>query len=238
MSVHPQNLVFKPGDVPPRISRARRIGVLALQGDFLEHKNMLRRLGVAVREVRRSEQLAELDGLIMPGGESTTVGKMATQFGLMDPLHEFVEQGKPVWGTCAGLIFLAKEVGQTPSGGHVVPPRLAAMDITVDRNAFGRQLDSFEADLAVPALAELSVDQFNGSNNANPPFRAVFIRAPAIESVGEGVTVLARLDDPPTIVAVHQANLLGTVFHPELTGDDRFHRYFLRMVEQAVSVGF
>lgn len=231
MSVHPHNLVLRANSQPGAAGGpARRIGVLALQGDFLEHKHMLHRLGAEALEVRRPAQLQGLDGLIIPGGESTTIGKLAAQFGLMEPLRAFVAAGRPVWGTCAGLIFLARDVGRTPSGGHVVPPRLAVMDIKVDRNAFGRQVDSFEADLDVSALGE-----GGAGPNESPPFRAVFIRAPAIEAVGQGVTVLARLDEPAAIVAVRQAGLLGTAFHPELTGDDRFHRYFLGMVEEVRS---
>jgi 5'-phosphate synthase pdxT subunit len=199
------------------------IGVLALQGAFLEHANMLRRLGAAPVEVRLPADLAGLDGLIIPGGESTTIGKLATQFKLMEPLREFIVRGQPVWGTCAGLIFLAKEIGGTSNGGHVVPTRLAVMDITVDRNAFGRQIDSFEADLQL---------EFS---DANTPFRAVFIRAPRIIAVADKVSVLARLTDG-TIVAARQENLLVTAFHPELTDDLRFHKLFLEMVERNTSV--
>ncbi len=198
----------------------RRIGVLALQGAFLEHANMLRKLGATPVEVRLPEDLADLSGLIIPGGESTTIGKLATQFGLLQPLRQFIEAGKTVWGTCAGLIFLAKDIGETGSGGHVVPPRLPLMDITVNRNAFGRQVDSFEADLQLTFAP------------ADVPFRAVFIRAPRIESCGDKVEVLAKLDNG-AIVAARQDNLLVTAFHPELTDDPRFHQYFLAMVEQA-----
>ncbi|RMF05844.1 MAG: pyridoxal 5'-phosphate synthase glutaminase subunit PdxT [Chloroflexi bacterium] len=196
------------------------VGVLALQGAFLEHANMLRRVGAAPIEVRLPADLTGLDGLIIPGGESTTIGKLAVQYGLVEPLHAFVTGGKPVWGTCAGLIFLAKDIGPTPSGGHVIPRRLAVMDIKVDRNAFGRQVDSFEADLR-PTFAA-----------AGAPFRAVFIRAPKIETVGPGVAVLATLNDG-TVVAARQGNLLVTSFHPELTNDVRFHRYFLEMIQSA-----
>lgn len=197
-----------------------KIGVLALQGAFLEHANMLRKLGAIPVEVRLPEDLVDLDGLIIPGGESTTIGKLATQFGLLEPLHQFIDAGKTVWGTCAGLIFLAKDIGETGSGGHVVPPRLPLIDITVNRNAFGRQVDSFEADLQLTFAA------------AGVPFRAVFIRAPRIESSGDRVKILATLADG-TIVAARQDNLLVTAFHPELTDDPRFHQYFLAMVEQA-----
>ncbi len=220
MKVSPQNLTLEP-DNAPQATAPLKIGVLALQGAFLEHANMLRKLGATPVEVRLPHHLDGLDGLIIPGGESTTIGKLAHQFGLMPPLHAFIEQGRAVWGTCAGLIFLAKEVGATGSGGHVVPPRLAVMDVTVDRNAFGRQVDSFEADLSLPfAPADA------------PPFRAVFIRAPKIEAVGSGVEVLATLDNG-AIVAARQGNLLVTAFHPELTNDNRFHQLFLQMITAA-----
>ncbi|RME71383.1 MAG: pyridoxal 5'-phosphate synthase glutaminase subunit PdxT [Chloroflexi bacterium] len=195
-----------------------KIGILALQGAFLEHANMLRRLGAAPAEVRLPGDLDSLDGLIIPGGESTTIGKLAEEFGLLEPMRQFISAGKSVWGTCAGLIFLARDIGATGSGGHVTPPRLPVIDITVNRNAFGRQVDSFEADI-YPAFAP-----------DGPPFRAVFIRAPRIQSVGEGVQVLARLEDG-TIVAARQGQIMVTAFHPELTDDPRFHEYFLSLVK-------
>ena len=185
-----------------------RIGILALQGAFFEHEQMLRSLGVETIKVRLPEHLDGLDGLIMPGGESTTIGKLATEFGLLAPLREFAAV-RATWGTCAGLIFLAREVGRAQ-------PLLGLMDVTVERNAFGRQVDSFETDLAVPTLGER-------------PFPAVFIRAPSIKRAGPDVEVLARLGDG-CIVAARQGHLLATAFHPELTGDDRFHRLFLEMV--------
>lgn len=226
MSVHPENLAQDKAAAPKQSASGKLAGILALQGDYIEHANMLRRLGATVCEVRSAEQLEDLDALIIPGGESTTIGKLAAQFNLIEPLRQFVQQGKPTWGTCAGLIFLAKRLGNTPSGGHIVPQRLAVMDITVNRNAFGRQIDSFEADLNVPALDEPA----RADGRKSPlPFRAVFIRAPYIESISDDVRVIARLEDPPAIVAVRQGNLLGTAFHPELTDDDRFHRYFLDM---------
>ncbi len=192
-----------------------KIGVLALQGDFIEHIHILQSLGVDAVQVRKPEQLADLDGLIIPGGESTTFGKLAAEFGLIEPLRAFCNAGKPVWGTCAGMIFLAKDVGRNQ-------PVLGLMDVKVKRNAFGRQVESFEQDLDVPALA--------GIDNGTPrPFHAIFIRAPLLESVGKGVEVLAKLDDG-TIVAARQGNLLATSFHPELTQDTRFHRYFLQLV--------
>jgi 5'-phosphate synthase pdxT subunit len=194
-----------------------RIGVLALQGDFAEHINMLARLGAETREVRLPEHLEGLDGLIIPGGESTTIGKLAVDFGLLEPLKKF-SKAKPVWGTCAGAIFLSKDATRAKNG----QPLLGVMEITIQRNAFGRQVDSFETDLDVPALSAVSED--------NPPYRAVFIRAPLIEAVNEKkVEVLATVDDG-IIVAARQGQLLATSFHPELTEDDRFHRYFLSMV--------
>ena len=189
------------------------IGVLALQGDFVEHIAMLRRIGVETREVRLPEQLEDLDGLIIPGGESTTIGKLANDFGMLEPLRRFGEQ-KAIWGTCAGAIFLSKDV-------HRQQPLLGLMDIKVERNAFGRQVASFEVDLDVAALRQITP---NGG-----PYHAVFIRAPLIESVSGDAQILARLDDG-RIVAAQQGRLLATSFHPELTRDDRFHRYFLHLV--------
>ncbi|MCC7165545.1 MAG: pyridoxal 5'-phosphate synthase glutaminase subunit PdxT [Anaerolineae bacterium] len=187
-----------------------KIGVLALQGAFREHVEMLRGMNVDAIEVRLPEQLIEVEGLIIPGGESTTIGKIATQYGLIEPIREMVAQGKPVWGTCAGMIVLAKDVGMRQ-------PLVGVMDVTVKRNAFGRQVDSFETDLNIPAI-----------QNGDPaPFHAIFIRAPFIESVGEGVQVLAQLENG-TIVAARQGNLLVTSFHPELTRDARFHEFFLK----------
>ncbi|MCB0212649.1 MAG: pyridoxal 5'-phosphate synthase glutaminase subunit PdxT [Anaerolineae bacterium] len=218
--IAPQNLTLRQGDTPA-FSSSLKIGVLALQGAFLEHANMVRRLGATPVEVRLPRDLTDLDGLIIPGGESTTIGKLASQFGLLDPLHQFIDDGRAVWGTCAGLIFLAKDIGATGTGGHVVPPRLEVMDVKVNRNAFGRQVASFEADLNLTFVDDV-------------PFHAIFIRAPKIEAVGDGVDVLATLDDG-TIVAARQGNLLGTSFHPELTDDLRFHHYFLTMAQQKPS---
>jgi 5'-phosphate synthase pdxT subunit len=188
-----------------------KIGVLALQGDFAEHQVMLEKLGVEVVQVRLADQLRDLNGLIIPGGESTTIGKLATDFGLMEPLRQFGQQ-HAIWGTCAGAIFLSKDARRKQ-------PLLGLMDITVERNAFGRQVDSFEIDMSIPALKSAGTDV---------PYHAVFIRAPLIESVGEGVEILAALEDG-RIVAARQGHLLATSFHPELTSDDRFHRYFLEM---------
>ena len=187
-----------------------KIGVLALQGAFIEHIKALRSLDVEGVEVRKLEQLRNLDGLIIPGGESTTFGKLAVEYGLIEPMRALCDAGKPVWGTCAGMIFLAKEVGRAQ-------PLLGVMDVQVKRNAFGRQVDSFEIDLDIPAL------------EPRAPFHAIFIRAPLIASVGNDVEVLAKLDDG-TIVAARQGNLLATSFHPELTNDTRFHKYFLARV--------
>lgn len=193
------------------------IGVLALQGDFREHVEVLRRLGVEAREVRQPRDLEGVEGLIIPGGESTTIGRLAVKYDLVDPIRDLIAAGHPVWGTCAGLIFLARDIGGYEQ------PLLGVLDVVVERNAFGRQVDSFEIDLEIPDLAEVSTPE-----EAHRPFRAVFIRAPVVKAVGPGVKVLARLPDE-TIVAVRQENILGTAFHPELTDDTRFHRYFLRM---------
>jgi 5'-phosphate synthase pdxT subunit len=191
----------------------KQIGVLALQGDFAEHLQVLNRLGASGQEVRLPEHLEGLDGLIIPGGESTTIGKLAVEYSLMVPLRDFAHK-KPVWGTCAGAIFLSKDA-------HRPQPLLGLMDITVERNAFGRQVASFETDIPVPALQAVSED--------NPPYHAVFIRAPLIESVNGNAQCLAALPDG-RIVAAQQGNWLATSFHPELTPDDRFHRYFLHLI--------
>lgn len=195
------------------------VGVLALQGAFIEHILMLRSLGARAVEVRLPQQLENLDGLIIPGGESTTVGKLAQAYGLIEPIKQMAEGGRAIWGTCAGLIFLARRVEGMDQ------PLLGLMDVAVVRNAFGRQVDSFEASISAPALDEVATPQERGV-----PFPAVFIRAPLIEAVGEGVTVLCRLSDGG-IVAARQGSLLATAFHPELASDTRFHRYFLAMIE-------
>lgn len=183
-----------------------------MQGSFIEHQHMLERLGAETRQVRLPEQLDDLDGLIIPGGESTTMGKLAVHYGLMEPLRQFGRR-KAIWGTCAGAIFLSRDVRRDQ-------PLLELMDITVQRNAFGRQVDSFEIDLDLAPLAL--------SDNGNKPFRAVFIRAPLIEKVeGEARTLLALPEGG--IVAARQGRLLATSFHPEVTDDDRIHRYFLEM---------
>jgi 5'-phosphate synthase pdxT subunit len=189
-----------------------KIGVLALQGDFAEHAAALRRLGVEAVEVRLPAQLDGLDGLIIPGGESTTIGKLALDFGLMEPLISFGET-HALWGTCAGAILLSKDARRHQ-------PLLGLMDITVERNAFGRQVDSFEADL--------EVEPFQRANGHSAPYHAVFIRAPIIESVSGPARVLAKLPDG-RIVAAQQGKLLATSVHPELTNDTRFHEYFLSL---------
>ncbi len=191
-----------------------KIGVLALQGDFAEHIVMLKRLKVEAVEVRLPEHLKGLDALILPGGESTTIGKLADDFGLMEPLREFGKH-HAIWGTCAGAIFLSKDVRRDQ-------PLLGLMDITVARNAFGRQVDSFEADLDIPELKQ--------ATGTREPYHAVFIRAPIIESVQDGVKILSALPDQ-RIVAAQQGHLLATSFHPELTGDARFHEYFLSLAD-------
>ena len=195
-----------PSAVGDRLARA---GVLGLQGDFREHLETFQRLGSDAVDVRRPEQLDDVDALVIPGGESTTIGKLALLYGFIPKLKSRVAEGMAVWGTCAGAIFIARDV---PGHPH---PLAELMDITVRRNAFGRQLDSFEADLEVPALGR-------------DPFHAVFIRAPLIESVGSDVEVLSQLDDG-RIVAARQDHLLATSFHPELTHDGRFHDYFLKL---------
>ena len=191
-----------------------KIGVLALQGDFSEHIAMLKELNVETSEVRLPEHLKGLDGLIIPGGESTTIGKLAVAYNLMEPLKLF-GQRHAVWGTCAGAIFLSKDVSRDQ-------PLLGLMDIKVQRNAFGRQIDSFETDLDVPELKQATGTKEN--------YHAVFIRAPIIESVEGDAKVLASVSDG-RIVAAQQGHLLATSFHPELTNDTRFHEYFLSLAD-------
>ncbi|HKP07147.1 MAG TPA: pyridoxal 5'-phosphate synthase glutaminase subunit PdxT [Microbacterium sp.] len=193
-----------------------RVGVLALQGDVREHVRVLTDLGAEVTKVRRPEELAQVDGLVLPGGESSVIDKLSRAFGMLEPLRAAIAAGLPVYGTCAGLILLADRItdgieGQQTFGG---------LDVTVRRNAFGSQVDSFEVDLDIPALGA-------------PPVHAVFIRAPLVEQSGEGVEPLATLDDG-RVVAVRQGSLLGTSFHPEVTGEHRFHALFLDMVRERV----
>ena len=189
-----------------------KIGVLAVQGAFVEHVRVLDVIGVEPVEVRLPEQLAGLSGLILPGGESTTMRHLIERWGLRGPIMELAEAGTPIFGTCAGMIVLADQI----VGGE--PPILPLLDVSVERNAFGRQLDSFEAELPVPILGDT-------------PVHAVFIRAPVIERVGPGVGVLARLDDG-RVVAVRQGNVIATAFHPELAGETRFHRLVATMAAE------
>lgn len=191
------------------------IGVLALQGDFREHIAVLSHLDVGGIPVKRADQLDDLDGLIIPGGESSVIDKLSRLFGLAEPLTSAIRSGLPVYGTCAGLIMLADTIADAIDGQQ----SLGGFDLVVRRNAFGSQVDSFETELEVPVLGE-------------PPVRAVFIRAPVVESIGLGVQILASLGDG-RVVAVEQDNLLGTSFHPEITGETRFHEYFLAKVSAA-----
>ena len=199
------------------LAASPRIGVLALQGDFEEHITVLTALGVEAFEVRTLAQLERAQGLIIPGGESTTIARLLLIFELMEPLRERIREGLPVWGTCAGAILLASEAPELDR------PPIGVMDITIDRNAFGRQIDSFETELRIEGLG-------------GDPLRAIFIRAPVITRAGEGVEVLARLPDG-RIVAARQGAMLATSFHPELTDDHRLHEFFLRMVREANGAG-
>jgi pyridoxal 5'-phosphate synthase pdxT subunit len=190
-----------------------RVGVLALQGDFREHRQALERLGCEVQEVRLPKHLIGLEGVIFPGGESTTIGKLMQIYKLDVALKEFHANGGAIWGTCAGAIMLAS--GVLDAGGHDTgQPRLGLLEMTVVRNAFGRQVDSFETDLEITGLEK--------------PFHAVFIRAPIIQSVGADVDVLCKIDE--RIVVARKDRLMASSFHPELTGDDRLHQYFLERV--------
>ena len=194
------------------------IGVLALQGAFAEHIAMLRRLGAHAMEVRKPEELAACHGLIIPGGESTSMGLIAERWGLVTPLRAWVRSGRPTWGTCAGMILLAERAAGQKQGGQ---PLLGGLDVTVNRNFFGRQVDSFETMLDAPALGP-------------EPLPAVFIRAPAITEIGPGVEPLAGMDTAGghVYVAARQGAILATAFHPELTSDDRWHRLFLTMAQR------
>ena len=188
-----------------------KIGVLAVQGDFAEHIAILRKIGVDAREVRLPEQLEALDGLIIPGGESTTLSRLMSIYHLRKPIAQMAAEGRSVWGTCAGMIMLANEITEQD------PVPLGLMDIGVQRNAFGRQVDSFEQELEITPLSP-------------EPYHCIFIRAPVVIRVGPPVDVLASLDDGRP-VAVQQGNLLATAFHPELTRDTRVHQYFVSLVE-------
>jgi len=194
-----------------------KIGVLALQGAFAEHVNVLRSIGVDAVEVRLPEQVEELDGLVLPGGESTTMRRLVDRWGLRQPILELAARGAPLFGTCAGMIILAKEIADGEE------PVLPLLDVTVERNAFGRQLDTFETDLAVPLLGD-------------QPVHGVFIRAPVIDRVGPDVDVMARLDDG-RIVAVRERNVIATSFHPELAGETRFHRLVATMAAEHADPG-
>ena len=191
---------------------SKRVGVLALQGDFAEHIRAFAGLECEAVLVKRPEEVLECDALVIPGGESTTIGKLCERFGLGEAIVELDQRGAPIWGTCAGMILLAKQIEGS------VQWLLGLLDITVQRNAFGRQVDSFEAELCVEGLPD-------------GPVRAVFIRAPFVTRVGEGVQVLATFEDK--IVMVRQDNVLATAFHPELTSDSRIQQYFLDMTEEA-----
>ncbi len=191
------------------------VGVLAIQGDFAEHIAVLKRLGVQGREIRLPDQFADIDGLIIPGGESTTLSRLMNIYDLREPITRMANEGKAIWGTCAGMIMMAKEITEED------PVPLGLMDIGVLRNAFGRQVDSFEQDLTINQLDQV-------------PFHGVFIRAPAIIRVGQEVDIMASLPDGQP-VAVCQDKLMATAFHPELTGDNRLHRYFLDLIPKEPS---
>lgn len=208
-----------------------RVGVLALQGSFREHLAVLRRLpGIEAVEVRTNEQMASCRGLIIPGGESTTMGLIAQRWGMIDALRSLVEEGRPVWGTCAGLIFLAERAEGQKQGGQAL---LGGLDVRVHRNFFGAQIESFETEMAVPKCLQ---------QYGSKPFRAVFIRAPAIVEVGQAVEVLSEYRLTPeeqqatgrkaVVVAARTGSLLATAFHPELTEDSRWHQLFLDMVRK------
>lgn len=189
-----------------------KIGVLALQGDFREHIRMLTRCGVEAFEIKKADMLHDIDGLIIPGGESTTIGKLMERYGFIQAITDFHETGHPIYGTCAGMIIIAKSIVD----GH--QPLLGLMDIKVRRNAFGRQIDSCESELHIKEIGD-------------KPFRAIFIRAPWIESVGSSVEVMAYLDGHP--VMAREGTLLAGAFHPELTADVRIHEYFINMVQES-----
>ena len=197
------------------------VGVLALQGDVREHQRVLESLGARTLRVRSAEELATVDALVVPGGESTTMSNLAVRWGLIEPLRARVGAGMPAYGSCAGMIMLADRI----EGGRPDQQTIGGLDVVVRRNAFGRQVDSFEADLDIPVLGDA-------------PVHAVFIRAPWVEAVGAGVDVLGTVASGPAagrIVAVRQGHLLATSFHPELTGDTRVHAYFLQMVRESAA---
>jgi len=191
---------------------AVKVGVLALQGDFREHARAVEAAGATPVVVKTTDTLASVDALIMPGGESTTIGKLLDRFELLEPLRDRAQAGMPLYGTCAGAILMSKEI----AGPQDAPFRVPVLDVVTRRNAYGRQVDSFETDLSVFGLDE--------------PFRAVFIRAPVFEAVGYDVEVLASIDDHP--VLVRQGNFLASTFHPEMTGDNRLHGMFVSMTRE------
>ena len=200
-------------------SQAPKIGVLALQGAFLEHIKLFEKIGVNAIEIRKADQLGEIDALVIPGGESTSMGLIAERWGLVDPLRGWVHSGKPTWGTCAGMIMLADRAEGQKLGGQTL---IGGLDVLVSRNHFGRQVDSFETDMLVEDLG-------------TEPFRAIFIRAPAILETGDSVTVLAQVEThqgETVIAAVKQGPILATAFHPELTNDARWHQYFSDSVNE------
>ncbi|MCZ2837440.1 pyridoxal 5'-phosphate synthase glutaminase subunit PdxT [Modestobacter sp. VKM Ac-2985] len=198
------------------------IGVLALQGDVREHLAALRATGAEARPVRRPGELAEVDGLVLPGGESTTMAKLAARFGMLQPLRDAVRAGLPAYGSCAGMILLADTVLDAPADQETI----GGLDVTVRRNAFGRQVDSFETEVQLAGVP-------------GPPLHAVFIRAPWVEEAGPAVEVLGRVEGGPAdgkIVAVRQGRLVATSFHPELTGDTRVHALFVELVREVVEL--
>lgn len=206
-----------------------RIGVLAVQGDVREHVHALGGLGVHVSTVRRPGELDEVEALVIPGGESTTMDKLIRAFDLQEPLRKRIADGMPVYGSCAGMIMLADRIADARPDQQT----LGGLDITVRRNAFGRQVDSFEEDLHIPAIAEVTTAPAGHPST----FKAVFIRAPWVEEVGDGVEVLATVEAGPAagrVVAIRAGNLLATSFHPEVTGDHRIHDYFTQMVRASL----
>lgn len=213
------------GGSSPALRAAPRVGVLALQGDVREHVRALTEVGARPLPVRRAEDLAQVDGLVLPGGESTTIGRLLAVFELLEPLRAAVAGGLPVYGACAGMVLLADAILDGAvldgAGGQ---PTVGGLHVVVRRNAFGRQVDSFETDLDMPAVP-------------GPPVRAVFIRAPWVERTGDGVQILARVSDEAgpaagRVVAVRQGPVLATAFHPEVTGDGRVHALFLQVVRE------
>ena len=215
---------------PWRVSTSLvRIGVLAVQGDVREHIHALSTLGIEATGVRRPRELDDVDALVIPGGESTTMDKLVRAFDLQEPLRKRIADGMPVYGSCAGMIMLADRIADARPDQET----LGGLDITVRRNAFGRQVDSFEEDLHIPLIAERTT-----APAGHPAtFRAVFIRAPWVEDMGDGVEVLATVEDGPAagrVVAIRQRNLLATSFHPEVTGDHRIHDFFTQMVRAAL----